>query len=220
MSAFLSYSNSKRAAVKASNPEIGNAEVSRILAKMWKEAPEEERKLHIAKEFELRQEYKSAIAIWRQNANEELKAARKKREDIALQQVDSPDNSYHHPPPEAAEGSVDIADESTTNPGSPASMVGSAAGPPSAVPAQMQMGAFGMGFNPTSGGGGNGPGCSPQFSPPNYGSFGPPTGMGGAAGMSGGPIDASGMYGMMQPGAFSEGCFPADYGMASHGIGK
>ena len=36
MSAFLSFSNSKRAQVKSRHPDIGNAEVSRILAQMWK----------------------------------------------------------------------------------------------------------------------------------------------------------------------------------------
>jgi HMG (high mobility group) box len=103
MSAFLSYSNSKRKQVKAQNPEIGNAEVSRILAKMWREAPEEERKLHIEQEFGLRQEYKSAIAVWRQNADQELRAARKQREDIALQRLDaSVEQNYNAALPAAA----------------------------------------------------------------------------------------------------------------------
>ncbi|CAB9530513.1 Nuclear autoantigen Sp-100 (Fragment) [Seminavis robusta] len=115
MSAFLSYSNSKRAAVKAQNPEIGNAEVSRILAKMWKEAPEEERKIHIDKEFELRQQYKSAIAIWRQNADDELKAVRKKREDIALQRLDSPEHQEPQLHDSAAASPVAAAVDSSEN---------------------------------------------------------------------------------------------------------
>lgn len=93
MSAFLSFSNSKRAAVKAQNPDIGNAEVSRILAKMWKEAPEGERKQHIEREFGLRQEYKSAIAEWRKNAGKELDDLRKKREEMAMRTVDAGDGS-------------------------------------------------------------------------------------------------------------------------------
>lgn len=87
MSAFLSFSNSKRAEVKAANPDIGNAEVSRILAKMWKEAPEEERKEHIDREYSLRQDYKTAIAEWRRNSDGQLQAARKEREDEALRAV-------------------------------------------------------------------------------------------------------------------------------------
>jgi hypothetical protein len=83
MSAFLSYSNCKRSQVKAQNQDVGNAEISRMLAKMWKEAPAEERKDHIDKEFKLRQKYKTAIAEWRKNSEHEFQAARKEREDEA-----------------------------------------------------------------------------------------------------------------------------------------
>ena len=47
MSSFLSYSNGKRAAVKAQNPHYSNADISKALSKMWKEAPQEERDFHI-----------------------------------------------------------------------------------------------------------------------------------------------------------------------------
>ena len=87
MSAFLSFSNSKRAQVKEEHPNIGNAEVSRILAQMWKDAPDDERKEHIDKEYKLRQQYKTAIAAWRKNCENELEAARKVREDEALRTV-------------------------------------------------------------------------------------------------------------------------------------
>ena len=84
MSAFLSFSNSKRPQVKAENQDLGNAEISRILAQMWKDASEEERKEHIDKEFELRREYKTAIAEWRKESECELEATRKEREDEAM----------------------------------------------------------------------------------------------------------------------------------------
>jgi hypothetical protein len=87
MSAFLSFSNSKRAEVKEKHPNIGNAEISRILAQMWKDASEEERKDHVDKEFKLRQEYKLAIAKWRTNSANEMQAARKEREDQAMKAV-------------------------------------------------------------------------------------------------------------------------------------
>ena len=87
MSAFLSFSNSKRSHVKNKHPTMGNAEVSRILAQMWKDAPDEERKEHIDKEFKLRQEYKVAIAKWRKSAETEMQAARKEREDQAMKAV-------------------------------------------------------------------------------------------------------------------------------------
>lgn len=87
MSAFLSFSNSKRSQVKNKHPDIGNAEVSRILAQMWKDASDDERKDHIDKEFKLRQEYKVAIAEWRLNSENEMQAARKEREDQAMKAV-------------------------------------------------------------------------------------------------------------------------------------
>ena len=65
MSAFLSFSQSKRVSVREENPNLDNGEVSRVLAKMWKEAPESERTIFIEEELRLRQQYKLAIAEWR-----------------------------------------------------------------------------------------------------------------------------------------------------------
>eukprot|EP00978_Attheya_sp_CCMP212_P009522 scaffold22513_cov57-Attheya_sp.AAC.5 len=64
MSAFLSYSNSKRSGVRVKNPTLNNTEISRILATMWKDAPEDERKVHIEREAELRRTYKINLANW------------------------------------------------------------------------------------------------------------------------------------------------------------
>lgn len=87
MSAFLAFSNLKRAEVKENNPGLGNSERSRVLAKMWKEAPEDERKKYIDNEYKLRQTYKTAIAEWRRNSEGVMQAARKEREDEALRTV-------------------------------------------------------------------------------------------------------------------------------------
>lgn len=215
MSAFLSYSNSKRGSVKAKNPNIGNAEVSRILARMWKEAPEEERKMHIDKEFELRQAYKNAIAIWRHNADEELKAARKKREDIAIQQAEEGLERRHSVDSEEHQDSTD-----TLQPNSPSSVAASVA--VSACPgpaAYAAMGPFGMGFN----------GCGddstlPHVPPPNYGFMGPPSGLGsGASGVPGSGSGTNGLdfsvaYGAMPQAAFPGG-YAAEYGMRSSAFG-
>jgi len=83
MSSFLSFSNNKRAITKQQHPGKTNAEISRILAVMWKDAPEDERNIHIAKEAKLREEYKIAIAEWKKNAEDELKALRDEREGTA-----------------------------------------------------------------------------------------------------------------------------------------
>ena len=84
MSAFLSFSNSKRTLVKENHPDAGNAEVSRILAQMWKDASAEERKEHVDQEFKLRQEYKLAIAEWKENSETEIETVRKERDDEAM----------------------------------------------------------------------------------------------------------------------------------------
>lgn len=89
MSAFLSFSNCKRAAVKRQNQSVSNAEVSRILSRMWKDAPEDDRQMHIDQEFKLRQEYKSAMGEWRTNAEREKRNARLSREDIAIKTLEA-----------------------------------------------------------------------------------------------------------------------------------
>jgi hypothetical protein len=88
MSAFLSFSNCKRSSVKQEHPNVPNAGISRLLAKLWSDAPEEERKFHIEQEFRLRQKYKAAIAAWKEKVSNEMLAARQEREERALQAVD------------------------------------------------------------------------------------------------------------------------------------
>eukprot|EP00542_Grammatophora_oceanica_P014777 CAMPEP_0194028908 /NCGR_PEP_ID=MMETSP0009_2-20130614/2782_1 /TAXON_ID=210454 /ORGANISM="Grammatophora oceanica, Strain CCMP 410" /LENGTH=435 /DNA_ID=CAMNT_0038668441 /DNA_START=274 /DNA_END=1581 /DNA_ORIENTATION=- len=89
MSAFLSFSHAKRAEVKAKNQNMNNAEISRVLASLWKDAPQDEKKEHIDREFELRQQYKTAIAEWRETHQREQAEARRQREELALQRVDA-----------------------------------------------------------------------------------------------------------------------------------
>jgi HMG (high mobility group) box len=87
MSAFLAYSHAKRAEVKKESPGMNNAEISRVLAQLWKDAPEEEKKDHIDKEYQLRQKYLSEIAVWRENTEKEFNDQRKHREDVAMKTV-------------------------------------------------------------------------------------------------------------------------------------
>lgn len=84
MSAYLSFSNSKRAMVKQMNPKVSNAEVSKILAAMWREAPKEVRRVHIEKEARLRKSYKAEIKVWRTAVEEKLAKERQERENEAL----------------------------------------------------------------------------------------------------------------------------------------
>jgi hypothetical protein len=97
MSAFLSFANTKRTQVKAENPDVANADISRIFAQMWKDESDEERKVHIVKELKLRREYKIAIAEWRRESECEMEAARKEREDAAMRTVmANKEQEYYH----------------------------------------------------------------------------------------------------------------------------
>jgi len=87
MSAFLSFSNSKRAYVKNEHKEAKNAEVSRILAQMWKDADAEQKKSFIDEEFALRQKYKVAMSEWKRQSEEERTTKRIKRENEAMKAV-------------------------------------------------------------------------------------------------------------------------------------
>jgi hypothetical protein len=87
MSAFLSFSNSKRAYVKNKQKDVKNAEVSRILAQMWKDANAEEKKIFVDEEFRLRQEYKLAMSEWKRQSEEEIKSKREQRENEAMKAV-------------------------------------------------------------------------------------------------------------------------------------
>lgn len=65
MSAFLMYSNGKRAAVKREKPSLSNADISRLLADRWRSAPAEERQIFIDLELKKRQKYKEKLVKWR-----------------------------------------------------------------------------------------------------------------------------------------------------------
>ena len=65
MSAFLAYSNSRRAALKRKNPKATNADLSKMLSKSWKELDPTERAVYMNEEAELRAKYKTDMAAWR-----------------------------------------------------------------------------------------------------------------------------------------------------------
>ena len=67
--------------------DMNNIDVSRELAIMWKEAPQEERQAHVKKEAKLRAEYKVAIAEWRAKNQMEESALREHRESAAMLQL-------------------------------------------------------------------------------------------------------------------------------------
>jgi len=88
MSAFFAYSLAKRPSVRLENNNMSRVEISRFLANMWKEAPEDERKQYIEQEQKLRKDYHSKIAIWREKNDDELANQRRNREAMVLKSVE------------------------------------------------------------------------------------------------------------------------------------
>ena len=73
MSAFLAFSNKRRAALKRENPKATNADLSKMLSVKWKEATPEFKASFIEEEAKLRAKYKIDIVAWRKKKSEELK---------------------------------------------------------------------------------------------------------------------------------------------------
>ncbi|KAG7339141.1 high mobility group box domain containing protein [Nitzschia inconspicua] len=87
MCAFLAYSNRKRMEMKEKHKNTKTAEVCRILAQMWKDAPSEEKKEFINEEYRLRQEYKVAMAAWKERTSKEIAIQKEARENEAMKLV-------------------------------------------------------------------------------------------------------------------------------------
>jgi hypothetical protein len=66
MSAFLKYSQTRRAVVKRGNPDMSNTDVSRLLGEMWRNASSVERKPYKDQEKRERDDYKVRIQLWRE----------------------------------------------------------------------------------------------------------------------------------------------------------
>lgn len=75
MSAFLAFSNQRRAALKREHPNATNSDLSKMLSKSWKEASAEFKAAFVEEEAKLRAKYKSDIVIWRKKKSEEMKAS-------------------------------------------------------------------------------------------------------------------------------------------------
>ena len=67
MSAYLAYSNKRRAALKRLYPSATNAELSKMLSKAWKEASPDVKGEYLEEEARLRAQYNIAMIPWRHN---------------------------------------------------------------------------------------------------------------------------------------------------------
>ncbi len=75
MSAFLAFSNKRRASLKREHPTATNADLSKMLSKAWKELSPEMKQEYVQEEAELRAKYKTDAVVWRKKKAEEAKAS-------------------------------------------------------------------------------------------------------------------------------------------------
>lgn len=92
MSAFLAFSNKRRAGLKREHTDATNSDLSKMLSKTWKEAPEELRSKYMQEEAALRAAYKVEMAKWRTRVAAEKKVERQERESIAMQTAEARQN--------------------------------------------------------------------------------------------------------------------------------
>jgi hypothetical protein len=69
--AYFAFSNERRQRVKNKNPSASNSEVSKILSKMWKEAPGEVKDVFMEAEARQRVQHSTAMKEWRRKRKEE-----------------------------------------------------------------------------------------------------------------------------------------------------
>jgi hypothetical protein len=96
MSAFLKYSQSRRALVKLQNPDMSNTDVSRLLGEMWRLASEREKRPYVEEEEEReRALYKQDTAAFRAQMAR-IDAASRTRHDDGDDDDDDDDNDGGH----------------------------------------------------------------------------------------------------------------------------
>lgn len=84
MSAFLAFSNQRRAALKRKNPDATNADLSKMLSVAWKEASPEFKAEYVEEEARLRAQYKINILAWRKKKSEEIRSTMGKKANAVL----------------------------------------------------------------------------------------------------------------------------------------
>jgi len=79
-SAFLLFSNGRRKQLKRDNPDATNAELSKMLSKIWADAPDNVRQKYLKESQDLGKQYRVDIAEWRRKKVAEEEANRSQRE--------------------------------------------------------------------------------------------------------------------------------------------
>mmetsp|Transcript_773 Transcript_773/g.1207 ORF Transcript_773/g.1207 Transcript_773/m.1207 type:complete len:443 (+) Transcript_773:125-1453(+) len=77
MSAYLVFSNGRRADVKRNDPSLSNANISKILSQQWKGMPEAERNAYIVDARKKREIFKEKVAKWKEGKKDRKEQERK-----------------------------------------------------------------------------------------------------------------------------------------------
>lgn len=85
MSAFLKYSQTRRRAVKAENPDMLNTDISRLLGEMWRNATEEEKCPFVEQELIERAQYKEKMSAYKNSKRRNDAESRVSHHDITPQ---------------------------------------------------------------------------------------------------------------------------------------
>ena len=72
MSAFLAFSNERRAIIAESNPGLTGTEISTLLSKLWKNCPASLKKVYRDREMEERIAFKKKLADWETQNDKQL----------------------------------------------------------------------------------------------------------------------------------------------------
>jgi HMG (high mobility group) box len=97
MSAFLKYSQTRRAKFKEENPDMGNTDVSRLLGETWRNASAAERAPYVDEELRERAVYKEQIKKFREKQAKDDAASRTSHHAVPQQFGDY--NAPTPPPP-------------------------------------------------------------------------------------------------------------------------
>ena len=109
VSAFLCFSKERRAQVKRDGPHMTTTQISAVLARMWKEASEQERQKYVDLDTKDRERYRRELEEY----NEIASQGRKKREELAFRAIaQRPSAAARHQSSQQDESGDDLSGDS------------------------------------------------------------------------------------------------------------
>lgn len=88
MSAFLAFSNERRAELKKLHPGVSNGGLSKMLSQQWKEISPDSKAKYVDNEAELRAKYKTDMAEFRKRKSAEAKMNKKLEDAVEVKRME------------------------------------------------------------------------------------------------------------------------------------